>query len=164
MTKAISVKMIPDGSIISKDFGKISYFDSYKITLNTNDNVDSILSKAFTGPKWADYLMKIRNSIVGVFGLKTGDSKDARYADYYPIGSKAVIFTVSDRNDSEIVMSENDKHLYFRTSVYLKRDGESTDVYLTTLVRFNNLFGNLYFTPVKPFHKMIIKSSLNRLL
>ena len=129
---------------------------------NTTETIDAITTRAFKGPKWTHYLMKIRNLAVGMFGLKTGDDK--RYtSDFYPIGSRAVHFTVIDRNDSEIVMGENDKHLNFRTSVLINRKSSNPEIYVTTLVRFNNIWGKIYFLPVKPFHKMIIKSLLKNL-
>jgi len=34
------------------------------------------------------------------------------------------------------------------------------NVYLTTIVKFHNIWGKLYFAPVKPFHKLIIKTLL----
>lgn len=95
-------------------------------------------------------------------GLKT-DTKAEASLPYYPIGSKAVLFRVTDRNESEIVMDEDDKHLNFKTSVMVERINGFTQVWLTTIVHFNNTLGRLYFWPVKPFHKALIKSRLKKL-
>jgi hypothetical protein len=59
-------------------------------------------------------------------------------------------------------MGEDDKHLNFRASI-LHDKAEGT-IYLTTLVHFNNVWGRLYFLPVKPFHKIIMKTLLTRYL
>lgn len=162
MPKVIKTNRIAEKSIISNQFGRIDYLDTYKIDVEVNDTIDNITTNIFKTPKWVDRLLNFRDLIVRVFGLKTGNKKDRNIANYYPIGSKAVYFTVLDRNDHEIVMAENDKHLNFRTSVLLDKTNATTAIYLTTIVHFNNIFGRLYFIPVKPFHQIIIKSLLKR--
>ena len=59
-------------------------------------------------------------------------------------------------------MAENDKHLNFRTSVLIDRKEPLSHIYLTTIVKFNNIWGRLYFIPVKPFHRIIIKTLLKK--
>jgi len=157
------IRTIPENSMILKNFGKTDYLDVYQIRKQTNESVDSITTQIFSLPRWVNGLLKIRNSIVGKLGLKTGNKKDTIVEVYYPTGSKAVFFTVIDRNDQEIVMGENDKHLNFRTSVYIDKNGLNSDIYLSTLVHYNNFWGKLYFLPVKPFHKLIIKSLMRKL-
>ena len=75
---------------------------------------------------------------------------------------RAILFSVIDRSETEIVMAEDDKHLYFRTSLFVEEtsDQNRENVYLTTLVQFHNIWGKLYFSPVKPFHKLIMKALL----
>jgi len=163
MNRVSQIKTIPENSMILKDFGKTDYLDVYQIRKQTNESVDSITTQIFSLPRWVNGLLKIRNSIVGKLGLKTGNKKDTNVEVYYPTGSKAVFFTVIDRNDQEIVMGENDKHLNFRTSVYIDKNGLNSDIYLSTLVHYNNFWGKLYFLPVKPFHKLIIKSLMQKL-
>lgn len=162
MKKVNRVQQIPENSIIVNGFGKISYWDTYQVQLQSNDySVDKITTDIFKAPTWVDSLMSIRNRIVSVFGLKTGAKVTATEITY-SIGSKIGYFTVSDRNENEIVMAENDKHLNFRTSVLVEKYPENSLVYLSTLVQFNNFFGWLYFLPVKPFHRIIIQSLLKK--
>jgi hypothetical protein len=163
MTKAVKVDKIPEASIINKDFGKIDYCDIYKINKITNDTIDAIVTKIFMIPGWVKKLLKIRDSLVDIIGLRTGDN-NSNIDNHYPIGSKAVYFQVLDRNDHEIVMAEDDVHLNFRTSVFFEKNEAFLSVYLTTIVKFNNFWGRLYFFVVKPFHRLIIKSILNKYL
>jgi hypothetical protein len=151
---------IPDKSIISNGFGEANYCDSYRIVKQTNETVDEITTQIFKMPQWIMALMKIRNGIVKLFGLRTGKNENVKEAAYYPVGSKAGYFTVTERNVNEIVMGEDDKHLYFRASVLVDR--EQSFIYLTTIVQFHNVWGRIYFLPVKPFHRLIIKSLLKR--
>jgi hypothetical protein len=158
MKAIVKSDKIPDKSIISNGFGKINYCDSYRIVKQTNETVDEITTQIFKMPQWIAVLMKIRNAIVKLFGLRAGEN--VKEAACYPVGSKAGYFTVTERNVNEIVMGEDDRHLYFRASVLVDR--EQSFIYLTTIVRFHNVWGKIYFLPVKPFHRLIIKSLLNR--
>lgn len=163
MKKAVKLNHIPEKSLILNDFGRTDYSDTYKIQMKSNDyTIDKITTEIFKTPEWVNSLLKLRNFIVKGFGLKTGDTKEMIIEPYYSIGSKAVYFTVIDRNENEIVMSENDKHLNFRTSVMVEKCSVNSIVYLSTIVKFNNFFGRLYFIPVKPFHRIIIKSLLKK--
>lgn len=163
MRKVIKLDHIPEKSQISNGFGKIDYCDTYKIQITSNDNtIDKITTDIFKIPKWVDNLLKLRNFIVKGIGLKTDATKDIIFAPHYSIGSKAVYFTVLDRNENEIVMAENDKHLNFRTSVMVDKNTANSTVYLSTIVQFNNFFGWQYFFLVKPFHRIIIKSLLKK--
>lgn len=104
-------------------------------------------------------LMKIRDRITALFGLVTA-KEEVPEQDHYPIGSKINLFTVLIRNESEIVMGHDDKHLNFRTSILVDR--EEQKVYLTTIVQFHNWGDRLYFMPVKPVHKILIKSQFEK--
>ena len=163
MARVKRTNNIPEYSIISKDFNGFQYCESYSIVTQTNNSLDKITTDIFQTPKWADFLMTIRNTIVRLVGLKAGGyKKDTYISDFYPIGSRAVYFTVIDRNDNEILMAENDKHLNFRVSVMINRQSDNVTIHLTTIVKYNNFLGWLYFLPVKPFHRLIIKSLLKK--
>jgi len=163
MPKVYKYHVSPDQSLINQDFGRIDYCDSYQIVKSTDETIDNLTTEIFRIPKWVDLLMRIRGSFVRLFGLKTEKRKDITESVYYPIGTKAGYFTVIDRNENEIVMAENDKHLNFRTAIMKKKSEQDYSIYLTTIVRFNNIWGKIYFLPVKPFHQIIIKSLLKRL-
>ncbi|MDR3705421.1 MAG: DUF2867 domain-containing protein [Paludibacteraceae bacterium] len=155
---------IPSHSIILNNgtFGSVDYVDSYKVCIKTEETVDEILNRVFQSPRWVDTLMAVRNAIVSVFNLKTGGKVPPK--NQYEVGDKTDIFTISARNDNEIVMAEEDKHLNFRTSVSVVRRGEDCEVYLTTIVHYNNFFGRFYFFFVKPFHQQIMKVCMRNLL
>jgi len=163
MKPIVEFDNVPDSSIILKDFGKVDYCDSFQLQKRTNDSIDKITTNAFKMPGWVNFLMKIRNSIVGIFGLKTDFKNGKNLLFQNPTDSKSALFNVINRNDNEIVMGENDKHLNFRLSVLIIRKESLSEIYLTTIVKFNNIWGRLYFLPVKPFHKIIVKSLLKKI-
>ena len=162
LNKILKNKKVPDSSIILKDFGKTDYCDSCQTAKITDENVDKITTGIFNLPEWVHFLMNLRNSLVSFIGLKTGDKNNVHIAGFYPVGSKAVYFTVTDRSDSEIIMEENDTHLKFRVSVMAIKKNGITTIYLTTIVKFNNRLGRIYFFIVKPFHRIIIQTLVKR--
>lgn len=164
MPKVYKYHTPPENSLIYKDFGRIDYCDSFQIVNSKDKTIDSITTEVFRSSNWVDLLMRIRNSLVKLFGLKTENKKDFTESINYPIGAKVGgYFTVIDRNENEIVMGENDKHLNFRVAVMKKKSEQDCSIYVTTIVKFNNIWGRIYFFPVKPFHQIIVKSLLTRL-
>jgi hypothetical protein len=144
----------------------VHYVDRFDVSLPVGGfSTDYVTALLFTSmPNWAHALFSLRNRLGTLVGLKPGDlamdtviPRDV----YYPVGDKAVFFTVSHRTDEEIVMAESDRHLDFRASVRCTRRRDSElSVAVTTVVSFNNVWGRLYFALIKPFHKMILKSLL----
>jgi hypothetical protein len=151
METVIKRTTIPENSVISNGFDRIDYCDAYRVVKPTDDNAEDIANEIFKLPKWAKGLMNIRNSIAGIFRLKSKKETSEEQTTY---------FAVIEKSENEIVMGENDKHLNFRVSVLIDRT--NSFIYLTTLVHFNNFWGRAYFFPVKPFHKIIVKSILKR--
>jgi hypothetical protein len=158
-------KSIPKDSLMGKSFGAIDYYDSYSICINNkhSDTIDSLFIKFNSvSPLWMQTLMNLRNFLVKFIGLKTG-KLDTMLKDKLEMGDKFGFFTIKARNHQEIVFGEDDKHLYFESSLLLKRCGENEMLYSITLVKFHNFTGQAYFFFVKPFHKLIIWSVLKRL-
>ena len=172
MKKVHTSKRKPDGDIIDRNLGStIDYLDSFSIEIADagNDSIDYLTAMLFTSfPGWVRGLLKLRDLLVRPFGLATGLIPSQTSIDksiHFAVGDRAIFFTVIDRTASEIVMSEDDKHLSFRTSLRRERhmDGRADTLHLTTLVQFHHWYGRLYFLPVKPFHKAIMKTLLRQL-
>lgn len=156
MSKVVRLDAVPENSIIANGFETIDYVDSFIV----NMSVDKITTEVFNSPKWVDRLMLFRNFLVRIVGLRT-NYKIGHQADYYPIGSIIMGFTVLDRTDNEIVMGEDDKHLIFRVSVLVDKD--VSNIYVTTIVHYHNWLGRFYFFFVKPFHRVIVKKMTKNL-
>lgn len=159
MKKVLSFPQPPSSSIVLNGFVGFHYVDCFAVEYRGQESVDVIATRMFSTPSWADSLMVVRDKLVGCLGLKTDDKSQHHVAERYEVGEKAVMFTVIARNEMEIVMAEDDKHLNFRTSMLLHQG----KIYSITVVRYNNFFGRFYFFFVKPFHAMIIKSGLAKL-
>ncbi|HOW81803.1 MAG TPA: DUF2867 domain-containing protein [Spirochaetota bacterium] len=163
MKKVIKFDMAPAASVIQNGFGKVDYCDSYRVGVPSGETVDEITARAFAFPAWVGFLLRIRDRIVKPFGLKTGEPPKTGSVTRQETGSRPVIFQVVDRNENEIVMGESDRHLDFRVSVLLEKNGSGAFAYMTTIVRFNNMLGRIYFVPVRPFHRIIVNALMKRL-
>lgn len=152
MKKIIKSNIIPEKSIILNGFPKVDYFDRYSIRKETDRSAEEISKELMKMPNWVIALMKLRNSIVKVFGLKTDKEQNDQNS----------FFTLIENCENEIVMGEVDKHLDFRASI-MKEASENT-ISLITVVHYNNALGKVYFFFVKPFHKVIMKTLLKRYL
>ena len=177
MSKPKSVAIPKNSRLAGEPY---DWFDAYEIvvddeaqTLDTWSVCEVFLADS---PWWARLLFAVRNTIVRWVGLKADsidmirsrqllDNFRTRPESEFPrdigvVGAK--VFSASNR---EITAGADDWHLDFRGSLLVEPMSEShqTLVTLTTVVRFKHGFGRLYFLPVKPFHKLIIRSMLQRL-
>lgn len=160
MKKIIQSNIIPQESIIANHFDNIDYCDVFSTESYNKQSIETITEIIFNSPNWVDSLLNIRDSIAGLFGLKTSKSlSNTKKTEV----NKPKLFTVTAQNDNEIVMGENDKHLNFRVSVIRKESESKRIISVITLVHYNNIWGKLYFFFVKPFHKIIVKSSVNKI-
>jgi hypothetical protein len=139
---------IPEDSTVADGFGEVHFCDAYQIAMQTDRSAVEIIRRLIQLPRWAHWLMSVRNAIVELFGLKAGR------ADAY--------FPVLWETESEIITGLSDRHLDFRVSIL--KDPMAGTVSFTTIVHFNNLWGRLYFVPVCPFHKLLVKTLLRNYL
>ena len=159
MNKVIKLKTYPESTLVYSDMDRVDYFDSYMIVKNTPDSVSEITRKVLKSPAWVEMLTTLRDLLVKPFGLKTGDEIRAERDGDYEFDFAPVLY----RSEQEIVMGMNDKHLYFRMSVLKVAQHENSQLFLTTVVRFNNVGGRIYFGLIRLFHGMIVRTMLRRL-
>ena len=156
---------LPTGTLVAHVFPRIDYADAYRIRLPTGapNDLDALVCAALgTAPRWVTVLMRLRDRIVGVIGLKTARRlarRDGRHA-MLQVGDRLGIFRVFDRAVDELLLGEDDRHLDFRVSVLVRNDGSADWAIITTVVRFNSWLGRAYFLPVRQFHKLIVPAML----
>ncbi|WP_256807617.1 DUF2867 domain-containing protein [Bradyrhizobium sp. Bra64] len=110
------------------------------------------------GPRWVDALIRLRNILVTPFGLKTsGEGAPAP-------GGLIGLFPVLSETPERLVAGFDDSHLDFRLVVDVTGDAAAREVTSTTLVRTNNLLGRSYLTLIMPFHKLVVRSMMARIV
>jgi len=165
--------VLPKESVLSNT--SFEYADSFQGEyLDIENQISSAdIGKAFftSAPNWASILFELRNKIVAIFGLKTpGKIKNRKeLIDNFNCepNEKLGLFTVYHRDENEVILGEDDKHLNFRVSLYKEskpNDETRKRLTISTTVKFNNWFGKLYFLPVKPFHKLLVPRMLKGII
>jgi len=75
------------------------------------------------------------------------------------------IFRMYEARVDEIVLGEDDAHLDFRISVCRMPSteaGNGHQLLVVTLVHCHNLLGRCYIWLIAPFHRRVVRSSLER--
>lgn len=110
-------------------------------------------------PGWVNALMALRNRIVRWFGLKTPESVAPGVR-----GNQVGIFPLLSQSPAEVVLGLDDKHLDFRIWLAVRDKADGTEVWTSTLVRFNGASGRVYLFVIMPFHKLLVRHMLRRAL
>lgn len=130
-----------------------NWADAFEITTPRTFATMKALAKQTVGtmPRWAEYLLWLRNCVVAPFGLKSDGTQDAA------TGTDTIgIFPILEETQNRIVLGLNDRHLDFRILIEQTQQDENTCIRTTTLVQRHNAFGKLYIAVVTPFHKAIV--------
>lgn len=150
----VKLEATPTTEGIKNALPAIDFLDTFSTT-NHQDDIGVIANLVFgTMPKWVVALLKLRNTIVKAFGLQTEKPKD--FNSNFKVGGYIGFFKIFSIQQNEIMMGADDKHLNFRVSIYNSHESEF-NIKVTTLVQYNNRFGRIYMTLVKPFHHLVLK-------
>ncbi|MBO9727069.1 MAG: DUF2867 domain-containing protein [Chitinophaga sp.] len=154
---------LPDNSLLYKQSATIHYQDTFATTIAATPPVtitQTGIAFATTAPRFVSRMMKLRDQIVGIFGLKTSQNLPGNRPSSLNCGDQLGIFKILEKNDQEVILGENDKHLDFRVSLYLQQQPTQQQLICTTVVHYHNLWGRIYFFFVKPFHKLLVPTML----
>ena len=156
---------LPSEALVARAFPRIDYADAYGVRLpdGAPNDLDTIVRAALgAAPRWVALLMRLRDLIVGMIGLKTASRSARRNLGHVTlqVGDSLGIFKVFDRTVDELLLGEDDRHLDFRVSLLVRNDGSNDWAIVSTVVRFNSWLGRPYFLPVRQFHKLIVPAML----
>ena len=163
----------PKGSVLftgggvggSSSARKVDLLDCY--TVNIRNAAPSLSMRSIAEvalgqpPLWMAMLLKMRDAIVLLFGVKTTKSIQSSISRDKRVG----FFPILQELQDEIVLGENDKHLDFQLSILRQSisDKGETRIFLTSRVYCNNLFGRIYLLVITPFHKLVVRSMTSRM-
>ncbi|MDJ0386252.1 DUF2867 domain-containing protein [Streptomyces sp. G-G2] len=144
---------MPADSVPPRLLPRVDFSDAYAVRLPPHADTDPAewAERIFRSPPaWIRYALGLRDTLVGVLGLKTNDLQ------------AATPFPELDRTEREVVYGLDDRHLDFRAGIHLQRTDDGVQVAIITVVHHHNLFRRLYFLPVRWVHPLIIRSMLRR--
>jgi hypothetical protein len=157
---------VPKTSFANQSFSCIHYSDAYKAVLpgESAHDVESITRLFLTTvPSWVSHLMKFRDRIVSLIGLKTSSRSEVQNITFEQ-GSRIGIFRVMNSTSHEILLGEDDRHLNFRVSILVEEVNGLKYVTVSTVVYFHNWIGRLYFFIVGRVHKVIVPAMMKNLM
>tara|TARA_R110002094_G_scaffold221063_1_gene194506 strand:+ start:676 stop:1194 length:519 start_codon:yes stop_codon:yes gene_type:complete len=139
------------------------FLDCYSVVLSPPDPplAEILQYLLIEMPGWARMLMRIRDGIVRVFGIRTSQDfpQDNRFRRVLTVGDHVGFMEVRAITETEIILGQDDRHLDFRVTIY-REPGTGGQVSLATLVHRHNWIGRLYLALIMPFHILIVKSRL----
>ncbi|MBE9159494.1 DUF2867 domain-containing protein [Nodosilinea sp. LEGE 06152] len=152
---------VPSASLAMRSLPRLDFADAFRCQLPDDQlqNIDSVTRAIFlTMPRAIAQLLEFRNVIVRPFGLKTSiDAAPSSSQEELQPGTAVGAFEIlGRRQNDEIMLGEDDKHLDYRVSIQLERGEKKCWVIVSTVVKFNNWLGRVYFAPVRPVHKIIV--------
>jgi hypothetical protein len=158
---------LPTESGVARLYHAPDLADAYAVRLPENAVDDPELLARFVFAHqagWIAKLLSVRDAIVGRFGLKT--ATQLRALDPATAGERVDFFRIYARSAHEIILGEDDSHLDFRLSLLQQtrdtREGRSRYLVLSTVVHCHNALGRFYILVIAPFHRMVVRSSLQR--
>jgi len=172
MKNKVIKSCLPNDSILNTGNLKIDFCDSFESSFDVKEKTTiQVIGKAFftSAPKWVDQLLHLRNRLVQKLGLKINGSKEEMLSQLESFncepGQQIGLFKVFDKNDNEIILGEDDKHLDFKISLYLQTlESNRNKLIISTSVKFNNKFGRFYFKVIKPFHRVVVPVMLKGII
>lgn len=136
------------------------FIDAYRVEIGEAglDARQACTRMVLDGPRWIDALIRLRNILVAPFGLKTsGEGAPAP-------GGMIGLFPVVSETPERLVAGFNDHHLDFRLVVDVSGETTRRQVTSTTLVKTHNLLGRAYLALIMPFHKLVVRGMMGRLV
>lgn len=148
---------IPVGSAVAGAYPSTNLADAFAIELPNDTVTDPEVLARFIfahQARWIGGLIKVRDALVGGFGLKT--ARQLASLDPDNGTGRLSIFRIYSKGPTEVVLGEDDKHLDFRLSVLCS----GRQLTVSTVVHCHNFLGRLYIFFIAPFHRLVVQSSL----
>jgi len=155
---------LPINSLL-KDIPR-DYIDAYSGTFTKEVHIEDVVKLFFTSTnRWVDRLFNVRNKMVKMFKLKVSTIENKQPHELnITIGNSIGLFKILDKNENEVIIGEDDKHLNFRVSIYREKVGYNYLLTISTIAKIHNSFGKIYFFVIKPFHKIVVKKMVRNIL
>lgn len=167
----IQVKPVPfPNDTWLKDVSPWDYADSFMAEWASDrsfSSEDMLIALFCRTPAWLKFLYRLRNLMVKLLRItaETNVSNDGgdqakqveNLAEAIREGRSYGMFSVPFKSRDETVLSGADRHLDFYLSLQAQSGGDGQQrMTATTVVRYNNKTGRLYFFFVRPFHRVIV--------
>lgn len=157
MTNQAYLRQIPEVARLL-DTADVIDIKSVEVAMTLREFIAAFISYQ---PNWMRFLFRVRGSFAHLFGMRHVEipsSPRVRPEDVAMQPGEKTMFTVRQAEEDRYwIAGEDDSHLNFDVIIVPEPlDGPLTRYYVTTLVRYNNWTGRLYFAVIAPFHHLIV--------
>jgi hypothetical protein len=123
------------------------------------------LAMSAKAPRWVNRLLWLRDRIVAPFGMTPthGFNAHQKQAPIFKLDDPLDFFNVATINPDELELQLRDRHFTVAISLYLYRKETAQILYVTSIVTTRTRVGKGYVSVIAPFHRVVVKSMLNRL-
>lgn len=149
---------VPADSRIAGRYPVMHLADAYAVALPPEASLDPERLARFVfsqQPAWIGQLMRLRDVLMGPFGVKTAQQLQAADGGHRP---RVGIFRIYEIAPDEIVLGEDDTHLDFRLSLLVR----PPQLIVSTVVQCHNRLGRAYIRMIAPFHRAVVKAMLRQ--
>lgn len=166
---------IPKTSRLSVFFDRCDFsecFASQKL-ISSEVTASFVLKKLLQDPpRYVLMILSVRDFFFRLAGLKTSDIVNPiNFVDVPVQREKSMIAEIgmSYNTPEEVICGLNDKHLNFAVSVFVintpvDNNRICCEVFVSTILKYNNIWGRIYFTLIRFIHATVIKSMLQKLM
>ncbi|MGJ7526396.1 DUF2867 domain-containing protein [Variovorax sp. GB1P17] len=162
MTNAHAVPM-PVNSVLAPLYASADLADAYAIRLpaHASDDVEVLARAALERQAWwIRALTRARDVVMAPVGVKSSRAVGLAAAARGPVIG---FFPVQSKSATELVLGEDDRHLDFRVSIQVRADAANgRELVAGTVVHCHNQLGRMYLATISPFHRVIMRASLER--
>jgi hypothetical protein len=159
---------VPASSALDRELvGHCDFRDSYRVPLSHPELGMAEIFFAVFGhtPFPMKAMLILRNALARLAGLEAptlAEIMKPEIRSAYRVGDKIGPWPVFFVGDNEIIAGRDNKHMDFRLSVLRVRNGDATDVVVSTVCSVHNLFGKVYLFLIVPFHRAGVQTLLKR--
>lgn len=157
--------------MVTKYCANADYIDCFSVSVYTTNKIlleDIICISLFGTKSWVKALFVLRNLLVKPFGLQVGSIPEKwdnnRIKSNLKIGNYISFFKICDLSTNEILLEASDKHLQAWLSIHIKTENKVKVISTSTIVKYSNFLGKAYFFVIKPFHVLIMKSKMKKVV
>jgi hypothetical protein len=157
----------PQASSIASEAGLADFQDSHELS-SFEKEVEPLavyLLMVNQTPTWVNSLLSVRNKMARFVGLKDVGTLGGLKLEHYDnkenrVGMQLDIFTIATSTPKEMILVLNDKHLDIKLSILIQKENNKNSIFMSSIVKFHNIWGRLYMFVITPFHKRIVKRLL----
>lgn len=162
MTKAYAVP-VPTDSALAPLYVGADLLDAFAIHLpaGASDDLEVLARAAFERQAgWIRALTWVRDAVMATVGVKSSRAIGAAAAAR---GSVIGYFPLLSKSAGELVVGEDDRHLDFRVAILLRAGAAARREFVAvTVVHCHNRLGRTYLAVIAPFHRVIVRATLER--